>query len=509
MARAVSARQQGDAYQARAFWLKACRLFQSHTKVVRIGYEINDMPHFDDIAVFYDNGAPNGHGATLDSDYYQIKWHVDQSGSITCESLADPAFIGSRRSSLLQRLKESFEISSGRGESARFNFVTTWTIQAKDPLGKLVSGVNGQIRLDTLFGDSAPSRIRHIRSKWADHLEVDECTLRRILSNFRLCANAANLERLTRELSERLAVAGLSPIEFGRLSNKYDSLISALHHGGQTTFSRDEIRNICEAEGLLSEPNPESDLPVVGIRSFLRFAEHLEDETESLLDLVDLFDGRRLRSEGLWNGPVGHEIRRFINESVIPLGDCSIHLAAHSSVAFAAGYELDPKAGIRVSPIQNTASGRKVWPPDATGLSTDQGGWRLFESEVNPDGREVGLALSVTHSTKEDAIVFAERQLAQLGRLLVLEIAPEIGFASVRNGPHAMKLAENVIRIVRDWEGFRIREGPLHIFTAAPNGLVFFLGRLARSLGPIQLYEHDFDTNAPGAYSASLRLPQQ
>ena len=119
------------------------------------------------------------------------------------------------------------------------------------------------------------------------------------------------------------------------------------------------------------------------------------------------------------------------------------------------------------------------------------------------------MAISVTHSTKEDTLVFAERQLTSLGRLLVLEIEPEVGFSSVSSGPHAWELAQDVIRAVREWGGFRGREGPLHVFSAAPNGLVFFLGRLARSLGPIQLYEHDFDTNAPGAYSASIRLPLQ
>ena len=76
MARAVSARQQGEEYQARAFWLKACRLFQPHTKVNKVGYEIEEMPHFDDIAVFYGDGASGWQGNALDSDYYQVKWQL-------------------------------------------------------------------------------------------------------------------------------------------------------------------------------------------------------------------------------------------------------------------------------------------------------------------------------------------------------------------------------------------------------------------------------------------------
>lgn len=507
MARTVSARQQGDEYQARAFWLKACRLFQPHTKVNKVGYELEEMPHFDDIAVFYGDGASGWHGNALDADYYQVKWHVDQSGSLTCESLVNPEFIGSHRSSLLQRLKESFEVAHNRGESARFNFVTTWGIESRDPLGLLISGTDGQIRLDRLFNPSAPGPVRRVRDEWMSHLDVDESTLRRILSTFRLCAGSFNLDRLTRELSDRLAAVGLAPIEFRSLSNRYDGLIRALQHRGLTVFTRDDIIEICESESLLVDSSSEPNLPVVGIRSFLRFAEHLEDETESLLDLADLFDGRRIRSADLWNDQVSKRIHAYVNESVVHTGNCVIHLAAHSSIAFAAGYELDLKAGMNVSPIQSSSSGRAIWTAEPTVPTKGQGGWRINELEVNPEGREVGLAISVTHSTKEDAIVFAGRQLASLGRLLVLEIEPEVGFASVRNGPHAWHLAEDVIKIVREWDGFRIREGSLHIFSAAPNGLVFFLGRLSRSLGSIQLYEHDFDTNEPGAYSASLKLP--
>ena len=508
MARAVSARQQGDTYQARAFWLKACRLFLPHTKVERVGYEINDIPHFDDIAVFYGRDASDWHGKSLDADYYQVKWHVDLSGSMTWRSLVDPGFIRSR-TSLLQRLKEAFEASGDRGESARFNFVTTWGIESQDTLGRLVSGSSGQVRLDILFSDSAPGRIRRVREEWASHLDVDESTLHRILSAFRLCTNSFNLDRLSRELSDRLAMVGLAPIELGKMSNQYDGLIQALHERGRTVFTMDEIREVCQAEGLLACPNPEPDLPALGIRSFRRFAEHLEDEIVSLLDLVDLFDGRRIRSPGQWNGQVGQRIRRFVNESVVAAGDCAIHLAAHSSIAFAAGYELDLKAGISVSPIQSTPSGRIVWTAGPNALAEGHSGWRISDLEVNPKGREVGLAISVTHSTKEDALVFSERQLTSLGRLLVLEIEPEVGFASVSSGAHAWELAQDVIRAVRAWDGFRGREGSLHVFSASPNGLMFFLGRLARSLGPIQLYEHDFDTNEPGAYSASIRLPLQ
>ena len=46
-----------------------------------------------------------------------------------------------------------------------------------------------------------------------------------------------------------------------------------------------------------------------------------------------------------------------------------------------------------------------------------------------------------------------------------------------------------------------------HLRRAAPNAFMFFLGQLAKGFGPCTVYEYDFDTNAPGAYQASISFP--
>ncbi|MBG1259733.1 hypothetical protein [Nostoc commune] len=50
---AIAARIQGDDYQARWFWFQICRLFSERTKVVRVGYEANNIKSFDDVVVYY------------------------------------------------------------------------------------------------------------------------------------------------------------------------------------------------------------------------------------------------------------------------------------------------------------------------------------------------------------------------------------------------------------------------------------------------------------------------
>ena len=100
MARAVSARIQGDDYQLRYFWLQVCRLFQTHTKVATVGYEVADARAFDDVVVSYNPPVNNDRGGVITTDYFQLKFHVSQDDAIRFDSLMDPQFIGATRDSL-------------------------------------------------------------------------------------------------------------------------------------------------------------------------------------------------------------------------------------------------------------------------------------------------------------------------------------------------------------------------------------------------------------------------
>ena len=507
--RAVTARQQGDTYQGRAFWLKACRLFERHTKVATVGCEINDVPHFDDVAVVYSEPIRDAHGELVSADYYQIKWHVDHSGSLTCDALTDPSFVGSKSTSLLQRLHEAATTISARNQIARFNFVTTWSIRPDDTLAKLVSGRDGELRLDVLFGQSNSHRFSQLVDRWSHHLGVDQEELRRVLARLRLCVNSYSLDRLTRTLSGNMARVGFCAIDHGSRSNPYDSLIGRLLSEGWKMFTAREIQSICEQEGLWTGPDSGHQAPLVGIRSFLRFAEHMEDEVDHLLDLASLFDGRQIGTPESWNAEVGPRIREFVTGSVAPLTHCRLYLSAHSSVAFAAGYELDPKSGTQVSLVQNTAGGRSIWEVSPGAATSHTSPWSVSEITANPNGGDVGIVLSVTHDACSEVLAHVQDHIPQLGQLLVFTIKPEIGPMAVKDGNHAWRLAQEVVRIVRERHPRRTPMGPLHVFGAAPNGLVFFVGRLARSLGRIQLYEHAFESDWPTRYRKSLSLPTE
>ena len=86
--------------QLRYFWLQMCRLFQTHTKVATVGYEVADARAFDDVVVSYNPPVNNDRGGVITTDYFQLKFHVSQDDAIRFDSLMDPQFIGATRDSL-------------------------------------------------------------------------------------------------------------------------------------------------------------------------------------------------------------------------------------------------------------------------------------------------------------------------------------------------------------------------------------------------------------------------
>ena len=166
MARAVSARMQGDDYQARFFWLQVCRLFQPHTKVASVGYEVEDAKAFDDVVVAYYPPVNDDRGGRVTTDYFQVKFHVSQDGAIGFDSLMDPRFIGATRFSFLERLRDAYIKTKQRG-GCRFTLVTPWAIDPADPLAHLINNNAGQLHLNRLFEPGARSRMGHLRRKAA------------------------------------------------------------------------------------------------------------------------------------------------------------------------------------------------------------------------------------------------------------------------------------------------------------------------------------------------------
>ena len=103
------------------------------------------------------------------------------------------------------------------------------------------------------------------------------------------------------------------------------------------------------------------------------------------------------------------------------------------------------------------------------------------------------MALSLTRDVLQDAAAYARENIPTASRILSFEVMSGASQHSVRDGTHALLLADDLMARF-DYARFPDeRVGTVHLFAAAPAGFMFFAGRLARGLRRCLLYEFDFE----------------
>ncbi len=505
MAKAVAARLQGDDYQIRFFWLQACRLFEDRTKVVSVELESDDVKSLDDVVVRY-----SGHsemGEPIDADFYQVKFHVTGAGAFTWQLMMDPSFVNANSVSILQRLLKAQRKHAPEGRGCRFNILSPWTAHPDNELASFYSLSDGRLRWDVLAQGGARSKMGKVREQWKQHLGLgsDE-ELWRLLNLVRL-HQGPMLERLGEDLNLRLRVAGLAPAQQVGVVNQYDDLGRKIIQKGLKALSRERLEGICRECGLWVGRTPEEPSAVrVGIRSFWRYAEHLEDETDVTLCLLRHFDGRIPKAVDAWNEIILPEVAGFLRENVTPSRPFHIRLQTHGSIAFIAGRELNSKSGVDIVPVQDSLAGRHVWRKAQVSpeIEKQYPTWEVSDAKLeSADGPDVVLAISVTHDIEKDVLKYVGQNGKSTGRFIHCRL-PSSGSTSVKDGTHAHLLAQSLVAAVRELRGGQ--GGVMHVFFAAPNGMMFLFGRLAHVLGRLVLYEHDFETGG-AAYCPSISVP--
>ena len=249
----------------------------------------------------------------------------------------------------------------------------------------------------------------------------------------------------------------------------------------------------------------------LGIRSMLGYGKNMEERNDHLLDLSCYFeDNRFIRRQEDWQNEILPRVRDFLLKHADEDRPLVLDLAAHSSIAFTAGWVLEAKSGLDVRVRQRTSGeGTIEWHP-REGTVPDGPFWLdqpdlvLEEEKEAPD---VAVAVAVSQATvPEEVRDFVTRKELPVGRVLRAVIAPEPGPRSVGGGAHSLRLAQTLLPRIRQRHPHE-RNGCDHLFLSGPNAFVFYLGQLSRSLGWVVLYEYPFGQPNPwGKYRRSIEL---
>ncbi|MFD1607497.1 SAVED domain-containing protein [Oceanobacillus luteolus] len=268
-------------------------------------------------------------------------------------------------------------------------------------------------------------------------------------------------------------------------------------------FDRESIIEICRKEKLLTGKSIINlGASKIGIRSFSRYSEYLDEEMDQMICLLENFDDRTIKNNADWNGVVLPKVEAFLKESTIDKKEYHLHLETHASIAFLAGRFLEPKSGVKVYPVQSNQDGRVVWGKSEV-LEESYPDWIVQEVELSNAGDDIAVVIAVRHKILEDVQYFVEQNGLPIKKLIILTPDDSPGADVIKNGTHAWLLADKLATQINN-RNLDDRKGHMHIFMSGPNGLTFFIGQLSKAFGEFTLYEYDLEQRKPGDYRASI-----
>lgn len=503
MTQAVTVRRDGDTFQARLFWWHAARLLDPESPVMRVGFECGPKS-FDDIWVEYDpkRSASDHYGDPLLREHMQCKWHVTPD-NYGYSHLIDPEFINANARSLLQRAREAQLSCAPAGSGVRFKLVTNWRLDRADPLRQMVGMRSGAMRLERLYGSVTDnSKAGSVRKAWREHLGIDEEELRILARTLAFGEATDTLDALRDQLDILFGLVGLRRIPANQSAFPYDDVIFQWMAQGRLQFDRSSFRAVCAREDLLG--SAQGGPKVYGVKSFEHAFDRLEERCHVVLDFVPSFDERYIRSDADWETKLYPELKAFLLAAAKDQPRLRLALDAHVTLAFAAGSVVNIKSGRQVD-LEQRGTGKMIWSADD---SISDPTWPALVSEtieLRPEGPDLAVAIGLTHDVSADAHRYCEAALPTVGRLMVLKLSTGPGAQSVMCGRHAFELADAVSSAVRSAKAGS--GGRAHLFIAAPNAFTFFLGQRQTALGPVRLYEFDFDGDRGRSYSPAITLP--
>ncbi len=500
----VGARTEGDVYQGLFFWRQAADLLRPASMVDRVVLEHDPADGVDDVAVFYRKPGVYAGGRMVSADYFQLKYHVDNRNSYSSDALVDPAFIKAK-SSLLQRFHAAYTKLGSEHADFRLHLASNWRWKDDDKLAQLLRESDGALPRK-FFDDGPQGDLGKMREKWRAHLNLEDETFIAFAKTLRFQLDHFGRRDFKAYVYATLEAAGLKIPSADRAACPYESLIQQFLMNGPNSFDAASFRELCERESLLTEgPSGHPRPRTIGVRSVVRFAERLESEVDEIVCVSDNFERRHLAANGSWH-TAASKILTFLGDADrrarlrgVP---SAIALECHGSLALLAGWELSRNSGVDLAPIQKPSL--EIWRPSPD--AECDASWITQTVERAAEHPDVAICLSVTHDVRTDVEKFlASEGAPEVGRVVLANLEGGPSPQSIKGPDHAYRLAAQLPGVLA--EARPARAARVHVFSACPNALMFFIGQQREALGRVALYEFDFGLERDGSYRHSLSLP--
>jgi len=476
---------EGARYQFRFFWRQALQMLcATSVGVERVVVEHRGVDAVDDVVVYYAAPGVKDSGRRVRIEYYQLKYHVSHTGSVSATNLVDPDWTSTKRS-LLRRFAESWQDLRKDEPEIRVTLATNWAWHPTDPLKPILR--DGGILGDEFFSAGPSTAVGQVRAVWRTELSfLDDAEFALFIGQLRLCPGALCQRESEEWLADRCQLAGLIPPNLAENHSAYDDLAAQLLAQGRREFTPQSLRDLVREENLVRVSTPPF-ASTCAVRSFRRFAYVPELDSAVVVDLTDLFVEREPISQDVWLALVPERLDAALGRIAALPTPVQLALDTHLSIAWYTGTLLDPKAGVPVVLRQKGLGRVELWDVSVARPEPAQA-WRISDERVG-DGKDIALAISVTHDVAPEVRACAAA-IPSIGTLVSCAVeAP--GSAAIRDGAHARWLVDELVRQVRLFSNEREAQR-VHVFAAVPASVAFLLGQQSAAIGPITMYEYDF-----------------
>lgn len=484
MANQVAARLSGDDYQHLLGWQAALELLMPKRRVSCVTVEDALAGSVDDVTLQHETDT------SIADEFYQYKYHVDQRGEYSSDSLIEHK---PNHSSLLEKFWRTWLLLRERDRHREISLYlwSNWTWDAKDKFKSCIDGRDNSIT-DDFFKASPHSKLGKIRGKWQVALKADDAPFRAFLECLRFRLGFDCSDELEKRVAERMENLGLR-------SDKTALLVAAgivrnWIKSGRQELSKDDIERTLREHDLILPDETEQ-----GTTVYLTTvkAQKFDIAPDYGLDWRNYFigdsnaKGHDLINPADWNGVLLPEVRRLeakINEETESRLVRARGLA-RLSAWFAFGFTFSDVARYTVEVDQNG----KLWRTDASPSNDFR---VIIESDTSTDkeiihnnGKTVAVGVSVTGQLNEDVHRYLSSINEQVAALLLLRPERELGRECLRSEHDVVALADGVKTLTRNFVKKWDAEKLLLFYFGPLSGACFIGHRLNAVCREIQIME--------------------